>query len=153
MIFCFPFLPVPGRNFIPLVLFDIRVDHGHKEAANTQGNQTVQTIQNQFQNIFHYCSSLVQEIIIVRRSKVVFCPGFSAQRFPITNLLQVVQAAGRKSLNAADGCLLKADSRSQPQSLSFATCHPRPATRADCWRLTASLTAASKLSAALKLQK
>ena len=58
------------------------------------------------------------------------------------------QIAGRKSLNAADGCLLKADSRSQPQSLSFATCHPRPATRADCWRLKAdgwSQTAASQL--------
>lgn len=47
MIFCFPFFPIPGRNFIPLVLFDIRVDHGHEKAANTQGNQTVQTIQNQ----------------------------------------------------------------------------------------------------------
>ena len=47
------------------------------------------------------------------------------------------QIAGRKSLNAADGCLLKADSRSQPQSLSFATCRPRPATRADCWLLMA----------------
>ncbi len=42
------------------------------------------------------------------------------------------QAAGRKSLNAADGCLLKADSRSQPQSLSFATRDLPPATRERC---------------------
>jgi hypothetical protein len=94
MIFCFPFFPIPGRNFIPLVLFDIRIDHGYEKSSNAQGNQAVQTIQNQLQNIFHYGTSLVQKIVIVCRSKVVFCSGFSAQRFPVTNLLQVVQAAG-----------------------------------------------------------
>ena len=45
MIFFFPFFPVPGHFFIPLVFFDIRINHGHEEPAGAQCDQAVQAVQ------------------------------------------------------------------------------------------------------------
>ena len=38
--------------------------------------------------------SLVQEVLVFRRVKIILCPGLAAQRNTIGNLLEVVEAAG-----------------------------------------------------------
>lgn len=101
MIFFFPFFPVPGHFFIPLVFFDIRINHGHEEPAGAQCNQAVQAVQNQSHHSFHNRASLCQEIIIVSCSKIIFCTGLATEGFAITDFLQIVQSASNAFIAVA----------------------------------------------------
>lgn len=72
-----------------------RDDDQERDAAEAE--QVVDDAENHVHDGFHCLASLVQEIVVVvgcEICEVGFCAGLAAERLAITDLLQVVQAAG-----------------------------------------------------------
>lgn len=72
-----------------------RDDDQERDAAEAE--QVVDDAENHVHDGFHWLVSLVQEIVVVvgcEIREVGFCAGLAAERLAITDLLQVVQAAG-----------------------------------------------------------